>query len=81
MDETPTPPQIDPKMLAKGGRFLALGFQIAGSIIGGLLLGWYTDRYFGTEPMFTSLFTLAGFYGSMRLLLWALKKPSSDRIS
>jgi F0F1-type ATP synthase assembly protein I len=76
-----TPPQLDPKMLAKGGRFLALGFQIAGSIIGGLLLGWYTDRYFGTEPLFTSLFTLGGFLGSMRLLLWALKKPSSDRIS
>ena len=68
-------------MLAKSGRFLALGFQIAGSIIGSMLLGWFTDRHFGTEPMFTALFTLAGFYGSMRLLLWAIKKPSSDRIS
>ena len=74
-------PLLDPKMLAASGRFLALGLQIAGSIIGGLLLGWYTDRYFDTEPLFTSLFTLGGFYGSMRLLLWALKKPSSDRIS
>ncbi|HSQ00343.1 MAG TPA: AtpZ/AtpI family protein [Candidatus Dormibacteraeota bacterium] len=74
-------PLLDPKMLAKSGRFLALGFQIAGSIIGSMLLGWFTDRHFGTEPMFTALFTLAGFYGSMRLLLWAIKKPSSDRIS
>ena len=74
-------PLLDPKMLAKSGRFLALGLQIAGSIIGGMLLGWVTDRYFNTSPMFTSLFTLAGFYGSMRLLLWAIKKPSSDRIS
>jgi F0F1-type ATP synthase assembly protein I len=72
---------LDPEMLAKGGRVLGLGFQIAGSIIGGLLLGWYTDRYFGTEPLFTTVFTLGGFYGSMRLLLWALKKPRPDRIS
>lgn len=72
---------LDPDMLAKGGRFLALGLQIAGAIIGGLLLGWYTDRYFGSEPLFTTLFTLGGFYGSMRLLLWALKKPTRDRIS
>ncbi|MFN8641073.1 MAG: AtpZ/AtpI family protein [Candidatus Binatia bacterium] len=72
---------LDPQMLAKGGRFLALGFQMAGSIIGGLLLGWYVDRYFGTEPWCTSLFTLGGFYGSMRLLLWSLKKPTRDRFS
>ena len=46
-----------------------------------MLLGWCVDRYFDTSPMFTSLLTLGGFYGSMRLLLWAIKKPSSDRIS
>jgi F0F1-type ATP synthase assembly protein I len=73
-------PLLDPQMLAKGGRFLALGFQMAGSIIGGLVLGWYVDGYLGTEPLCTTLFTLGGFYGSMRLLLWSLKKPSSDRI-
>lgn len=67
-------------MMAQGGRFLALGLQIAGSIIGGLLLGWLTDRYLDSSPLFTSLFMLAGFYGSMRLLLWSIKKPSSDRI-
>jgi F0F1-type ATP synthase assembly protein I len=74
-------PHLDPQMLAKGGRFLALGSQMAGSIIGGLLLGWYVDGYLGTEPLFTAVFTFGGFYGSMRLLLWSLKKPSSDRIA
>ena len=73
-------PQLDPKMMAQAGRFLALGFQIAGSIIGGMLLGWLLDRHLGSEPAFTALFTLAGFYGSMRLLLWSLKKPRPDRI-
>jgi F0F1-type ATP synthase assembly protein I len=72
---------LDPKMMAAAGRFLALGFQIAGSIIGGLVLGWYADQYFGTEPWLTLIFTLGAFYGAMRLLLWALKKPSPDRIS
>ena len=73
--------QIDPTMLAKGGRFLALGMQIAGSVVGGMLLGWYADRYFGTEPWLTTLFTLVGFLGSLRVLLWTLKKPTPDRIS
>lgn len=72
---------IDTKLLASGARFLALGFQIAGSIIGGLVVGWYADQYFGTEPLFTVVLTLGAFYGAMRLLLWALKKPSPDRIS
>ena len=72
---------FDPQLLAKSGRFLALGVQMAGSIIGGLVLGWYVDGYCGTEPLFTTLFTLGGFYGSMRLLLWAVKKPTPDRFS
>ena len=74
-------PLLDPTMIAKGGRFLALGMQIAGSIIGGMLLGWYADQYFCTEPSLTAIYTMGGFYGSMRLLLWALKKPTPDRIS
>ena len=74
-------PPLDPQMIAKGGRFLALGFQLAGSIIGGLLLGWWLDGYCGTVPLFTTLFTLGGFYGSMRLLLWSIKKPTPDRFS
>lgn len=72
---------LDPKLLASAARFLALGFQIAGSIIAGVVLGWYADQYFGTEPWCTLLFTLGAFYGAMRILLWALKKPSPDRIS
>ena len=72
-------PLLDPRMLARGGRFLALGFQLAGSIVGGMVLGWYADQYFGTTPWLTTIFTLGGFYGSMRLLLWALKNPTPDR--
>jgi len=72
---------LDRDSLLNSGRYLALGFQMAGAIVGGMVLGWYVDQYLGTEPLFTTLFTLGGFYGSMRLLLWALKKPSSDRVS
>ncbi|MEO8603275.1 MAG: AtpZ/AtpI family protein [bacterium] len=72
--------QLDNDLLIRGGRFLALGFQLAGAIIGGLLIGHYADGYFGTEPILTIVLTLGGFIGSMRLLLWALKKPSGGRI-
>lgn len=68
--------QLDRDFVINSGRFLALGFQIAGSIVGGLIAGYYLDDYVGTAPLFTLLFALGGLYGAMRLLLWALKRPS-----
>jgi ATP synthase protein I len=68
------PVKIDRDMLLKSSRFMAIGFELAGAIIGGLALGYYLDRYFGTEPLFTLLGTIAGMVGGMRVLLWALKR-------
>lgn len=67
---------LDRDTLLNGGRFLALGFQIAGAIVGGLLVGYYADAYLGTPPLLTLLFTIGGLVGAMRLLLWSLKKSS-----
>jgi len=73
--------QIDRNFVATSGRYLALGFQIGGSIVGGLVLGYYADAHLGTAPFLTLLLTLGGLFGAVRLLLWSLKKPNRDRIS
>lgn len=68
------PLKIDTDMLVKSSRFMALGFEFAAAIIGGLALGYYLDQYTGTEPLFTILGTLAGMAGGLRVLLWVLKR-------
>jgi F0F1-type ATP synthase assembly protein I len=67
---------LDRDTLLNSGRFLALGFQIAGSIVGALLVGYFLDDYLKTAPLFTLFLTLGGFVGALRLLLWSLKKTS-----
>ena len=68
--------KLDRDTLINSGRYLALGFQIAGSIVGGLLVGYYADDYLGTAPLFTLFLTIGGLVGALRLLLWSLKKTS-----
>ena len=68
--------QLDRNTLVNSGRYLALGFQIGGSIVAGLLVGYFLDDYLHTAPLFTLFFTLGGFVGALRLLLWSLKKTS-----
>jgi F0F1-type ATP synthase assembly protein I len=68
--------QLDRDSLLNSGRYLALGFQIGGSIVGGLLLGYFLDDYLHTAPLFTLLLTIGGFIGALRVLLWSLKKSS-----
>jgi F0F1-type ATP synthase assembly protein I len=70
------PIKMDRDMLLKSSRLMAIGFELAGAIVGGLVLGYYLDRYTGTEPLFTILGTLAGMAGGLRILLWALKRNS-----
>jgi F0F1-type ATP synthase assembly protein I len=67
--------QLDRDFVVNSGRYLALGFQIAGSIVGGLIAGYYLDDWVGSAPLFTLLFAVGGLYGSLRILLWSLKKP------
>lgn len=68
--------QLDRDTLLTSGRYLALGVQMSGSIVGGLIAGYHLDAWLGTAPFLTLLFALGGLYGAMRLLLWSLKKPT-----
>jgi F0F1-type ATP synthase assembly protein I len=68
------PIKIDRDMLAKSARFLAIGFELSGAIVGGMLFGYWLDQKAGTEPLFTILGTVGGMAGGLQVLLWALKR-------
>ena len=55
----------------KVGKFAAAGLEFPTTILGGLLLGYFLDRYFKTSPWFTTVLTLVALVGSfIRLFQW-----------
>jgi len=70
-------PGGDDSAIVKAGRYTALGFEFAGTVVAGVIAGYYIDRRLGTEPLFTLLLTLGGMGGALYRLLWSLKRSSS----
>jgi F0F1-type ATP synthase assembly protein I len=55
----------------KVGKYTAAGLEFPTTILGGLLLGYFLDRYFETSPWFTTVLTLVALVGSfIRLFQW-----------
>ena len=56
------------------GVYGAVGFQLATSVVGGLLLGGWLDKKWGTSPWLTVVGLLmgsvGGFYNLIRILTW-----------
>lgn len=71
MSQHPSKP--DPFILAYG-IYGAVGFQLAASVIGGLLLGGWLDKKWGTGPWLTVVGLLVGsiggFYNLIHILTW-----------
>ncbi len=63
----------DPFLLAFG-IYGAIGFQLATTVIGGMMLGGWLDKKWGTSPWLTviglALGSIGGFYNLIRLLTW-----------
>ncbi len=55
-----------------------MGFEFAGTVIAGVIGGYYLDEYLHTAPLFTLLLSLAGMGGALYRLLWTLKRFSSQ---
>lgn len=65
-------------------RLAGLGFELAASIAGGALIGWWIDRRLGTAPKaliaLTAIGLVGGFYNLIRAALAASKEAeASDR--
>ncbi|MBI2081969.1 MAG: AtpZ/AtpI family protein [Deltaproteobacteria bacterium] len=60
------------------GIYGAIGFQLASMVIGGLLLGQWLDRKWGTMPWLTLigliLGSIGGFYNLIRIATWKEKR-------
>ena len=68
---------LDRDTLLKSGRYLALGFQFAGAIVGGLLVGYLRRRLLGdAAAVHPATHHRWAWSARMRLLLWSLKKNS-----
>lgn len=59
------------------GRYGALGFEFAGAVIAGLLLGRYADARFDTAPLLMVVGVVAGMAGAVTRLVVVLKQLSS----
>jgi F0F1-type ATP synthase assembly protein I len=56
----------------KAGLYLGVAFELPGTIIAGLVIGYFLDIYFGTSPWLLVSLTAIAFVGAfVRLIRWA----------
>ncbi len=65
-------------------RLTGLGFELAASVVGGAMLGWWLDRQFGTAPWaligLAAVGAVGGFYNLIRTALAATRPPASGSV-
>ena len=58
-------------LLRRAGLYLGVAFELPGTIIGGLVVGYFLDEYFRTSPWLLITTTAIAFVGAfVRLLHW-----------
>ena len=58
-------------ILRRAGLYLGVAFELPGTIVGGLVVGYFLDRYLGTSPWFLIVVTAVAFVGAfVRLVRW-----------
>lgn len=58
------------------GRYGALGFEFAGAVLAGILVGQYADSVLGTEPWLLILGAVGGMAGAIYRLIIVLQRLS-----
>ena len=58
-------------LLRSAGLYLGVAFELPGTIIGGLVVGYFLDEYFRTSPWLLISLTALAFIGAfVRLIRW-----------
>jgi len=58
-------------VLRRAGLYLGVAFELPGTIFGGLVVGYFLDKYFGTSPWLLIACALMAFAGAfVRLVQW-----------
>jgi ATP synthase protein I len=68
-----------PPFLRRAGLYLGVAFELPGTILAGLVIGYFLDRYFDTSPWLLILFTLLAFTGAFVRLVRLVKYFSGER--
>ena len=65
--------------LQRAGLYLGVAFELPGTILGGLVIGYFADQYFNTSPWLLIALSLLAFAGAFfRLMQW-VKLFSAER--
>ena len=57
--------------LRRAGLYLGIAFELPGTILGGLVIGYFLDQYFGSSPWLLISCTAIAFTGAfVRLMQW-----------
>jgi F0F1-type ATP synthase assembly protein I len=64
--------------LGRAGRFLALGFEFAGAVVGGMVVGSWVDGRLGTSPLFLVVLMVFALTGAVYRLLWVLRRMKEE---
>ena len=69
--------------LRHAGLYLGVAFELPGTILGGIVIGYFLDRYLGTSPWLLIGLTALAFAGAfVRLVRWvkyfARQRDASD---
>lgn len=59
-------------------RFSAVGLEMGLSVVIGLLMGIYLDRYLKTEPWMTIIFLLFGVAAAFRVMVRVARESSRE---
>lgn len=60
-----------PPFLRRAGLYLGVAFELPGTILGGLVLGYFLDAYLGTSPWLLIALTALAFVAAfVRLMKW-----------
>ena len=60
-----------PPFLRRAGLYLGVAFELPGSILAGLVLGYFLDAYLGTSPWLLIALTVLAFVAAfVRLMKW-----------
>jgi ATP synthase protein I len=64
----------EPNSVLRFGRSFALFWDFVGTVLAGTVVGWFVDRWFGTEPYATMSFLILGVIGGFVRLVSSLRR-------
>jgi ATP synthase protein I len=73
------PPSVDQRRRELGVQMSALGLEFSGSVIGGLIFGYYLDKWFNTEPWLLLLGTFGGMAAAVARLIQLTRRFAKIR--